>query len=144
MRTNVPEKLQSIVEEIESQGSASLTRLTVLKKWFEYPGRLPAFGLWMAKRAAGRKGKTKAEAGALLNEARALLGKTATREDFLRLVEPDAAKRLHDQCASFTAGHSCWWSRDWRSISARRPPRLRATSWRPIFASTMIPGLATA
>jgi hypothetical protein len=97
MRTKVPEKLLAIVEEIESQGSASLTRLTILKKWFEHPGRLAAFGLWIAKRAAGRKGKTKAEAGTLLKEAQALLGKTATREDFLRLVEPDAAKRLHDQ-----------------------------------------------
>ena len=53
MRTDVPEKLQAIVEEIDAQGSASLTHLTVLKKWFEHPGRLPAFGLWIAKRGAG-------------------------------------------------------------------------------------------
>ena len=101
MRTQVPEKLQAIVEEIDGHGSASLTRLTVLKKWFEHPGRLPAFGLWNAKRAAGRKGKTKAAAGALLNEARALLGTTATREGFLRLVEPSAAKLLHDRARDF-------------------------------------------
>src|SRR6185369_11337689 len=97
MRTQVPEKLQAIVEEIDAHGSASLTRLTVLKKWFEHPGRLPAFGLWIAKRAAGRKGKTKAAAGALVDEARALLGTTATREGFLRAVEPGAAKLLHDR-----------------------------------------------
>ena len=101
MRTHVPEKLLAIVEEIDTHGSASLTRLTVLKKWFEHPGRLPAFGLWIAKRASGRKGKTMAEAGALLNDARALLGTTATREDFLRSVEHGAAKRLHDRARDF-------------------------------------------
>lgn len=101
MRTKVPEKLLAIVGDIDAQGSANLTRLTVLKKWFEHPGRLPVFGLWIAKHAAGRKGKTKAEAGALLNEARALLGTTATREDFLRLVDPGAAKRLHDRARDF-------------------------------------------
>lgn len=101
MRTEVPEKLQAIVEEIDANGSASLTRLTVLKKWFQHPGRLPAFGLWIAKRAAGRKGKTKAEAGALLNEARFLLGTTATREGFMRLVDPIEAKLLHDRARDF-------------------------------------------
>lgn len=101
MRTNVPEKLLAIVEGINTHGSASLTRLTVLKKWFEHPGRLPAFGLWIAKRAAGRKGKTKAEAGALLDEAHAQLGTTATREGFLRAVEPGAAKRLRDRARDF-------------------------------------------
>jgi hypothetical protein len=103
MRTQVPEKLLAIVEEIDAHGSANLTRLTVLKKWFEHPGRLCAFGLWIAKRSAGRKGKTKAEAaaGALLNEAHALLGTTATREGFLRPVDPGAAKLLHDRAREF-------------------------------------------
>jgi hypothetical protein len=75
--------------------------VTVLKKWFEHPGRLPAFGLWIAERAAGRKGKTKAAAGALLNEARSLLGTTAAREGFLRRVDPGAAKLLHDRARDF-------------------------------------------
>ena len=35
MRTNIPEKLLKIVEEIDENGNASLTRLTVLKKWLE-------------------------------------------------------------------------------------------------------------
>ena len=34
MRTNIPEKLIKIAEEIETTGQANLTRLTVLKKWF--------------------------------------------------------------------------------------------------------------
>jgi hypothetical protein len=101
MRTAVPEKLLAIVEDIDAHGSTNLTRLTVLKKWFERPGRLPAFGLWMAKRAAGQKGKTKAAAGAFLDEARALLGTTATRESFRRTVEPRAAKLLHDRARDF-------------------------------------------
>lgn len=101
MRTDVPEKLLAIVEEIDTHGFANLTRLTVLNKWFEHPGRLPAFGLWIAKRAAGRKGKTKGAAGALMDEARALLGTTATREGFLRAVEPGAAKLLHDRARDF-------------------------------------------
>ena len=101
MRSQVPEKLLAIAEEIDAHGSASLTRLTVVKQWFEHPGRLPAFGLWIAKRSAGRKGKTKAAASALLDEARALLGTTATREGFPRTVEPGAAKILHDRARDF-------------------------------------------
>jgi hypothetical protein len=97
MQTDIPEKLLSIVDEIEDNGSANLTRLTVLKKWFQQPGRLPSFGLWVARRAAGRKGKTKGEAGRLLNVARDLLGKTSTREDFFRQIDATAARLLYEQ-----------------------------------------------
>ena len=86
MHTSVPDKIQRIIADINPQGNASLTRLMVLKKWFEGPGRLPAFGLWIAQRAAGRKGKTKDEAGTLLNEARALLGSAATIENLYGLL----------------------------------------------------------
>lgn len=58
MRSAVPKKILNIVAEIDSKGSASLTRLTALKQWFDRPGRLPAFGLWVARRASARKGKT--------------------------------------------------------------------------------------
>ena len=97
MRSSVPEKLLAIVEEIDAQGWARLTRLTVLKKWFEHEGRMRAFGLWAARRSAGRKGKTKAEAGAVLDEARAVLGTTATRESFLQPVEQDVAQALYER-----------------------------------------------
>ena len=96
MRTAVPEKLLKIVEEIDTVGSANLTRLTGLKKWFERPGRLPAFGLWVARRAAGRKGKTKGASGALLDEARVLLGPDATPS-----INRQAAKSLHDRAREF-------------------------------------------
>jgi len=97
MRTAVPEKIRRIIADINTQGNVSLTRLTVLKKWFEGQGRLPAFGLWIAQQAAGRKGKTKDEAGTLLDEARALLGSAATRESPYQQINRAAAKSLHDR-----------------------------------------------
>lgn len=77
MRTPVPEKLLSLVEDIDAKGNVSLARLTVLKKWFQRPERLVALSLWAARRAASRKGKTSGEAGELFDEARALLAVTA-------------------------------------------------------------------
>jgi hypothetical protein len=47
MLTSVPEKLLAIVDDIDAGGDANLTRLTVLKKWFERPGRLVPFALWV-------------------------------------------------------------------------------------------------
>lgn len=73
MRTSAPEKLLKVVDEIDAHGHASLTRLTVLKKWFERPKRLSAFSLWAAARAVSRKGKTGGAAATLFLEARALL-----------------------------------------------------------------------
>lgn len=100
MRTNVPEKLLAIVEEIDARGCANPTRLTVLKKWFGRPGRMPAFGLWVARRSAGRKGKTKGAAGALLDEARHLLGSDS---------QPPAGRAplqsLHDRVRAFQNEH---------------------------------------
>ena len=113
MRTAVPEKIQKIMNDIDTQGNASLTRLTVLKKWFEHPGRLSAFGLWIARRAAGREGKTKAEAGTLLNEARALLGTAATRESLFRQIDRVAAKSLHDRARRF---HNEFQNQQWGPV----------------------------
>ena len=101
MPISISTKLQAIVDEIDTQGYARLTRLTVLKKWFEHPGRLSAFGLWMAKHAAGSKVRTKAAAGALLKEAQALLRATGTREVSGRPVDLRAARRLHGRAREF-------------------------------------------
>ena len=73
MFTEVPEKLLQIADDIGAQGSAELTRLTVLKKWFERSERLVPFAVWVAARATSRKGKTKGEAAQLFGEARSLL-----------------------------------------------------------------------
>jgi hypothetical protein len=63
---------------------------------------LPAFGLWVARHSADRKGKTKAEAGALLlDEANALLGTTATRDSFLLPLDHAVVKILHERARAF-------------------------------------------
>lgn len=95
MRTAVPEKILEIIADIEREGNVPLTRLTVLKNWFEQrPSRLPAFGLWIARKAAGRKGKTAGEHGQLLDEARRLLGSSATRESLFQRIDPQAVEDL--------------------------------------------------
>jgi len=98
MRTSAPEKLLKVVDEIDEHGHASLTRLTVLKKWFERPKRLPAFALWVAARAVSRKGKTGGAAAALFLEARALL---AGLDKITPKLERQTAHRLHDRLRDF-------------------------------------------
>jgi hypothetical protein len=101
MRTAIPEKILKIIQDLDARGNVSLTRLTVLKKWFEAPGRRSAFGLWLARRAAGRKGKTKGAAGALLDETRALLGTSSTRESLFQQIDRAASENLHDRARAF-------------------------------------------
>lgn len=103
MRTAIPEKILAIIDQIDADGNALLTRLTVLKRWFERPGRLSRFGLWVARRAAGRKGKTKGEHGALLKEASKLLGPASTRESFFSEPERRATQDLHDRARASQA-----------------------------------------
>jgi hypothetical protein len=98
MRTNVPEKLLKIVEEIDARGDANLTRLAVLKKWFERPGRLSAFGVWAAARASSRKGKSGGVAGQLVADARAMLAGADTVHPTL---DRQAAQNLHDRLREF-------------------------------------------
>jgi hypothetical protein len=74
MRTNIPEKLLQLSDDIRATGNAPLTRLTVLKPWFERPQRLTQFAVWVAGRASGRKGKTIGPAAELFKAARTLLG----------------------------------------------------------------------
>lgn len=95
MRTTVPEKIIEIIDDIETRGNVPLTRLTVLKGWLKYPGRLPALGLWIARRSAGRKGKTIGEYGALLREASALLGPAPTGDRLFGEINRPAAEAFH-------------------------------------------------
>ena len=113
MRTTVPEKIHKIIGDIDTRENVPLTRLTALKKWFEHPGRLSAFGLWIARRAAGRKGKTKGEAGSLLDETRALLGTSSTRESLFQQIDQPMAKRLHDRAKAF---HNEFKEHRWASV----------------------------
>ncbi len=98
MRTAVPEKVLAIADEIDERGSAEVTRLTVLKKWFQRPERLTAVALWVAARATSRKGKTGGQAGRLFAEARKLLkGLDRVRPKPNR----QAAAELHDRLREF-------------------------------------------
>jgi len=98
MRTHIPEKLLKIVEEIDDLGSARLTKLTVLKKWFERPERLCAFVIWIAARSVSGKGKASGEAAKLFREARALL---AGLDKVHPELDRQAARALHDRLRDF-------------------------------------------
>jgi hypothetical protein len=98
MRTNIPEKLLKIVEEIDENGNASLTRLTVLKKWLERPERLSTFAIWVAARAVSRKGKTIGAAAELFRAARTLL---AGLDKIRPELDQQAAEALHDRLRDF-------------------------------------------
>lgn len=111
MQTATPEKILKIVADIASEGSASLTRLTVLKKWFERPGRLSMFALWVARQAAERKGKRKDPVGVLLDEARALLGPDSIPKS--QPINRRAAKALHDRARDFQNEHQ---NRGWNRV----------------------------
>jgi hypothetical protein len=102
VRTQIPEKLLRIADEIEEKGEANLTRLTVLKKWFDRPYRLASFAVFVANRASGRKGKTIGEAAELFHEARALLSKVPILDPVLELK---AAEQLHGRLKTFQDEH---------------------------------------
>ena len=98
MRTAVPEKLLKIIEEIDERGNVNLTKLTVLKKWFERPERLSAFAVWVARRAVARKGKTNGAAGEFFREAKTLL---AGPDKVHPEIDRHAAEVLHDRLRDF-------------------------------------------
>ena len=103
MRTNIPEKLIKIGADIQESGSTSLTRLTVLKKWFEQDAkRLRSFAIFVANRASTRKGKTAGEAAELFREARLLL---KSADIFGLKISPAAAETLHRQLKDFQSDY---------------------------------------
>ena len=63
---NISEKLRDIVTDVKEKGHANLTRLTVLKKWFEAPGRITSFGTFVAVEASRPTRKTTKKAEQLL------------------------------------------------------------------------------
>ena len=70
---NISHKLQRIVVDIEECGHAELTRLTILKKWFEKPRRLPSFGIFIAGQASRQTPKATEEAPELFREVHEVL-----------------------------------------------------------------------
>jgi hypothetical protein len=73
VRTDIPEKIVSILRDIDQFGSQEPMRLTVLKKWFQVPSRVKSFAIFVAKRASSRSGKVKLEEKELFNLTRELL-----------------------------------------------------------------------
>jgi len=102
MRTNIPEKLIKIAEEIETTGQANLTRLTVLKKWFEQPHRLASFAIFIAKRACSRKGKTAEETAEFFRDARSLLSQTSLLNP---LIARNDAEKLYFRLKDYQNDH---------------------------------------
>ena len=98
MRTNIPEKLLKIVDDIHERGDVNLTRLTVLKKWFGRPQRLSKFALWVASRAVSRKGKTNTATAELFRDARALL---ADLNSPAPKADREVVRRLHARLRDF-------------------------------------------
>lgn len=101
MRIPIPDKIDKLIEDIDANGNTPITRLTVLKKWFERPSRLAVFGFWIARKAAGRKGKTKGDAGVLLDEARVLLGTKRAQGTLVPAIDRAAVERLYGRVRDF-------------------------------------------
>jgi hypothetical protein len=118
MRTNIPEKLLKIVEEIDENGNASLTKLTVLKKWLERPERLSAFAIWVASRATSRKGKTVGPAAELFRLARTLL---ADVDKIRPKVDRPAAQALHNCLRDYQNEHQ---NQHWGPVRIIRKPNI--------------------
>jgi len=91
-------KLQKIVTDIKESGQANLTRLTVLKRWFEAPHRLRSFGLFIAGQALRQTSKTTAEAAELFREAHNIL---ANVDIFDPKIPRADATRLHAHLEAF-------------------------------------------
>jgi len=101
-RTTISDKLREIVAWIEQRGSVNMTRLTVIKKWFEVPSRLSSFAIFIAYHASRRKTKTTKEAGELIREARTLLDGV---DVFAPNISRKAAARLHVSLHAFQNEH---------------------------------------
>ncbi len=96
--TTISDKLREIIAAIEQRGSVNLTRLTVIKKWFEVPNHLSSFAIFIAYHASRLKTKATKEAGKLIRDARTLL---ADVDVFAPNIPRKAATRLHISLHAF-------------------------------------------
>jgi hypothetical protein len=97
MALTIHQKLASIVEEIDRKGFAELVRLTVLKKWFEPPGRHRAFALWIAGRAAHIDEPASEAEASLLAEARAFLADIQSHGE----LNPPRMRQFQERLTAF-------------------------------------------
>jgi hypothetical protein len=96
--TLISKKFQKIVTDIKESGYANLSRLTVLKKWFEMPNRVSSFGIFIALEASRRECKTTEEEGILFREAKQIL---ENADIFEAHIPRASAKRLLDRLLAF-------------------------------------------
>ena len=101
MPTSTSDKLTAVIAQIAAQGNAEVLRLTVLKKWFERPGRLPAFALWVASRAVEQGRDANESASDLFVEAQALLRDQGPGG----ALDQSAAERLHRRLRSYQSSY---------------------------------------
>jgi hypothetical protein len=101
----VPDKLLKIADEIAEFGSANLTRLTVLKKWFDGPlgpNRMRAFGAWMARQAIANGLKAADdEVVPLFKEARSVLRGCDRLRPKFSPAEQEKLRAVHDHLRDF-------------------------------------------
>ena len=101
-RTTISDTLRKIVAAIEQRGSVNVTRLTVMKKWFEVPSHLSSFAIFIANHASRRKTKTTKQASELIREARTLLTDV---DVFAPSIPRKAATRLYVSLHAFQNEH---------------------------------------
>jgi hypothetical protein len=99
---NISRKLQKIVGDIEESGHAELTRLTILKKWFEKPRRIPSFGIFIADQASRQTRKATEEAPEPFREVYEIL---ADVDIFEPNIPRTDAINLHARLRAFQNQH---------------------------------------
>jgi hypothetical protein len=98
LRTDIPEKLLRIASDIDKKGPQNLTRLTVLKRWFNDPLRLSSFAIFIARRACSRKGKTKGVEATLFKKTSEFLKNATVCDPY---ISADEAKLLLQELSSY-------------------------------------------
>jgi hypothetical protein len=99
---NMSLKLLKIVTDIKECGYANLTRLTVLKKWFETPRRLASFGIFIAMQAARQPRETTGETTELSRDADEILVNVDVFEPNIPRTD---ATRVHARLQAFQNEH---------------------------------------
>ena len=111
-------KLQKLIEDIKEHGNANLTKLTILKKWFETPSRLTSFGIFIAHSACQSTLKTTGDAASLLRDAKLVLKDI---DVFHPGISQATATNLHTRLVSFQNEHQ---RLEWGSVRLIRDKNL--------------------
>ena len=103
MTTNIPEKIVSILDDLNDSGFQNVTRLTILKKWFNESARLGSFASFVARKAISHKGKVKNKYEIeLFKKARRLFIKV---DVFHPKIDKKAADHLYNELKDYQNNH---------------------------------------